>query len=78
MGDGGKIPNLCQKGLNLSDDDMKNVISVFQIASVTRPLMSAGRICDEGHNINSDAVMALVRDTYGTDICRFQRKQGGL
>ena len=69
MGDGSTIPNLGQQSLNLSDDDGKNVKSVFQIAAVTRPLMSVGRICDEGHDITARAVMAVVRDTHGTDIC---------
>ena len=39
LGDGGTIPNLGQKSLNLSDDG-RNVQSVFQIAAVTRSLMS--------------------------------------
>ena len=68
MGDGGMIPSLGQKSLNISDDDGKNVKSVFQIAAVVRPLMSVGRICDEGHNITFDAGMAVVRDTHGTEI----------
>ena len=61
MGDGGAIANLGQKSLNLSDDD-RDLCSVFQIAAVTRPLMSVGKICDEGHNITFDAVQAIVRD----------------
>ena len=54
MGDGGTIPNLGQKSLNLSDDG-RNVQSVFQIAVVTGPLMSVGRICDEIHKTTFDA-----------------------
>ena len=55
-----------------------NLISVFQIAAVTRPLMSVGKICDEGHNITFDAVMAIVREKGGEEICRFHRTPGGL
>ena len=77
MGDGGTIPNLGQKSLNLSDDG-KNVQSVFQIAAVTGPLMSVGRICDEGHRITFDAVMAVVNNSDGSEICRFHRTPGGL
>ena len=52
MGDGGTIPNLGQKQLNLTDDAPgSDVQSIFQIAAVTRPLMSWGKICDEGHEI---------------------------
>ena len=52
--------------------------SLFQITAFTRLLMTVGRICDEVNNITFDAVMGVVRDTRGTEICRFQRQQGGL
>ena len=78
MGDGGTIPNLGESQLNLSDGDGKDLKSVFQIAAVTRPLMSVGRICDQGHNITFDSVMAVVRDSDGTELARFSRQNGGL
>jgi hypothetical protein len=79
MGDGGTIPNLGQKRLNLSDDGVnRDMSSIFQIAAVTRPLMSVGRICDEGHNITFDATTAIVRDKGGVEICKFHRAPGGL
>ena len=79
MGDGGTIPNLGQSQLNLSDDSVnRDIQSVFQIAAVTRPLMSVGRICDEGHSITFNAVMAVVHGKDGSELCRFQRDSGGL
>ena len=79
MGDGGEIPNLGQSQLNLSDDLVgRDIQSVFQIAAVTRPLMSVGRICDEGHSITFNNVMAVVNSSDGAEICRFHRSQGGL
>ena len=42
MGDGGTIASLGRKQLNLSDRD-SHVQSIFQIAAVTRPLMSVGK-----------------------------------
>ena len=77
MGDGGTIPNLGESQLNLSDQD-KNLQSVFQIAAVTRPLMSVGRICDQGHSITFNAVMAVVHSAEGTELCKFERQPGGL
>ena len=77
MGDGGTIPNLGQSQLNLSEG-AKDMQSVFQIAAVTRPLMSVGRICDQGHSITFDAVMAVVNASDGTELCRFERQSGGL
>ena len=79
MGDGGEIPNLGQSKLNLTDKGVgRDIESVFQIAAVTRPLMSVGRICDEGHKITFDAVMAVVVAGDGTEICRFHRNESGL
>jgi hypothetical protein len=79
MGDGGLIPNLGQSQLNLSDTAVgRNIESVFQIAAVTRPLMSVGRICDEGHSITFDAIMAVVHAKDGSEVCRFQRNNSGL
>ena len=77
MGDGGTIANLRQKSLNLSHDG-NDLRSVFQIAAVTRPLMSVGKICDEGHNITFDATQAIVRDKGGVELCKFHRTPGGL
>ena len=77
MGDGGTIPNMGQSKLNLTDCG-SDIESVFQIAAVTRPLMSVGRICDEGHRVTFDSVMAVVNDKDGKELCRFHRKDGGL
>ena len=79
MGDGGTIPNLGQSQLNLSDTAVgRNIESVFQIAAVTRPLMSVGGICDEGHSITFDAIIAVVHAKDGSEVCRFQRNGSGL
>ena len=77
MGDGGTIPNLGQSSLNLSDDEVdRDIQSVFQIAADTRPLMSVGKICDEGHTVTFNNVMAVVTDKDGGEICRFHRNPG--
>ena len=78
MGDGGTIANLGQKQLNLADNVLgSDVQSIFQIAAITRPLMSVGRICDVGHNITFDNVCAVVRSKEGQDFCRFLREPSG-
>ena len=77
VGDGGTIPNLGQSRLNLSDDS-KDIQSIFQLAAVTRPLMSVGKICEEGHSITFNNVMAIVNSKDGEELCRFHRKDGGL
>ena len=71
--------NLGQSQLNLSDTTVgRDIQSVFQFAAVTRPLMSVGRICDEGHSITFDAVMAVVHAKDGSEVCRFQRNDSYL
>ena len=77
MGDGGTIANFGQKSLNLTDDD-HGLRSVFQIAAVTRPYMSVGKICDEGHNITVDAVQAVVRGEGGAELCKIHRTPGSV
>ena len=79
MGDGGEIANLGQKQLNLTDNALgSDVQSIFQIAAVTRPLMSVGKICDEGHEVTFSNVCATVRNKAGVELCKFHRDSGGL
>ena len=78
MGDGGTIPNLGQKHLNLADNVVgSDVQSIFRIAAVPRPLMSVSRICDEGRNITFDNVCAVVRDKVGQELCQFHSEPSG-
>ena len=61
--------------LNGSSVDMK---SCFQIARVTRPLMSVGKMCDNGLTILFDDKRAVVKDAGGLEVCTFERAPGGL
>ena len=79
MGDGGKCPNQGQVALNLSDGGAESAIqSVFQVAAVTRPLMSVGRICDEGYKVDFQKDQAMVSDKNGREVFKFNREAGGL
>ena len=79
MGDGGTIPNLGQTAFNLVGESVgRDLSSVFQIAAVTRPLMSVGKISDEGHEVVFRSDMAVVNDSSGSEMCRFTRSHGGL
>ena len=75
MGDGGTIPNLGQATLNLTDAGAdRDLQSTFQIAAVTRPLMSVGKICDTGHTVTFSDVMAVVHAKDGSELARFHRE----
>ena len=51
--------------------------SCFQVAAVTRPLWSVGRICDKGYRAVFDSKEAKIIDKKGVTVCLFQRV-GGL
>ena len=79
MGDGNKIPNQGQKTLKLGALGQNSELqSVFQIAQVTRPLMSVGKLCDEGLTVVFSKTEALVKDKNGREVCKFERQAGGL
>ena len=79
MGDGGKLANQGQKVLKLGQTELNSAItSTFQIADVTRPLMSVGKICDEGLSVVFTKNFALVKDKDDRVVCRFERQPGGL
>ena len=83
VGDGGKLGNMGEKHLNLgapsgTKGDINAVSSTFQIAKVTRPLMSVGHICDQGLNVVFDKLHAIVRKPSGEEVCRFARGESGL
>ena len=81
VGNGSKIPNRGQVNLKLeADNDQQGInalTSTFQIAKVTRPLMSVSRICDGDMTATFDKHKAIVRDASGKVVCVF-RRQGGL
>ena len=82
VGDGGTLANQGEKKLNLEapkgDGAVNMVTSKFQIANVTRPLMSVGHICDQGLHVNFTAVFAIVCDKDNKEVCRFTRSDNGL
>ena len=80
VGNGARIPNKGQSCLNLeSEGENPNAIaSVFQIAKVSRPLMSVGKICDGGLFVSFTETKADVVDKNGHVVCTFHRQPGGL
>ena len=68
VGDGGRLPNQGQKDLNLAPEE-SDINTVFQIANVTRPLMSVGKMCDGGLRIMLDDKEAVVTNKQGKVVC---------
>ena len=71
------MPNLGQKTLNLAPSQAEFSF-VFLIAPVHRPLVSVGKICDNGNDVLFTADKATVRDPHGEEVCVFDRQPGGF
>ena len=73
VGNGQKVPNEGEIHLNLGAGGVP-LKSVFQVAEVTRPLMSVGRVCDQGLSCLFKKDSALIMDEDDKVICRFERE----
>lgn len=83
VGNGAEVPDEGQVTLNLEaggegKSGGGNLIkSIFQVAEITRPLMSVSRVCELGHKCVFDDEKAEVISKDGKVLCTFRRK-GGL
>ena len=80
VGNGARVPNDGQtlRSLQASGKDGNTVSTMFQVAAVSRPLMSVGRLCDNGMDILFKKDRADVLSSDGTVIFSFERQVGGL
>ena len=80
VGNGAKVLNTGEAVLNLEASvDTGTVIpfsSTFQSAQITRPLMSVSKICSNGFKCNFTDSEALIIDSQGQTVCRFERRNG--
>ena len=80
VGNGARVPNEGQVLLNLEasvDGKPSLVRSIFQVAEISRPLMSVSRMCDQGLMASFTDKDATIKNGDGTTVCTFQRR-GGL
>jgi hypothetical protein len=76
--DGNKIPNLGQAQVRVRDSATHSTFrSVLQVAEVSRPLYSVGKICDTGAEVSFTSTQATVKDKNGRVVAKFKR-EGGL
>ena len=74
---GKRIPMEGQVNARFSTGDGGEFVSCFQVAAVTRPLWSVGRICDRGYTAVFTDRDAKILDKEGVTVCYFKR-EGGL
>ena len=72
-----KMENEGEQDVKFTSREGVRAAMTFQIAKVTRPLMSVSKICDSGMTAEFDKTKAVVRDSQGKTVCIFQRG-GGL
>ena len=81
VGDGGRIPNEGRVSPNLEADIGGGVTgrlaSTFQVADLTRPLMSVSQICEQGCQCVFTNSHATIANREGRTVGRFE-KQGQL
>ena len=79
VGNGDRVKNQGQVKLRMKGKDADGLLmnSVFQIAEITRPLMSVSRICDQDLRCVFEKTHATVETLDGKTVARFER-DGGL
>ena len=80
VGNGAPVPNQGQIHLNLTTEvggGIQELSSTFQVAKITRPLMSVSRICDQGLRCLFTNEKAQVLGKNSEVVCEFVRR-GGL
>ena len=79
VGNGDRVANKGQIKLHMKSKDEHDLLmsSVFQLAEITRPLMSVSRICDQDMICIFEKTHARVVDGSGATLARFDR-DGGL
>ena len=77
---GARVPNDGESLLSLqaSGKNKNSVSTMFQVAAVSRPLMSVGRCCDNGMDICFKKVRADVLASDGNVILSFEHQVDGL
>ena len=78
VGNGARVPNDGQAVLNLQATNKNTMATTFQLAKVSRPLMSVGRLCDAGMDVLFKKDRADVLTADGSVILSFERQSGGL
>ena len=78
VGNGDRVANQGQIKLRMKSkaDDGILMSSIFQVAEITRPLMSVLRICDQGMSCIFEKTHARVVDGHGNTVARFERDGG--
>ena len=77
MGNGNRVPNQGEVQVNMeapAGNGVHNPVgNVFQVAEITRPLLSVSKICEQGLTCVFDKDGARVMDPNQRTVCKFDR-----
>ena len=73
---GGHIPNLGEQHVPVCLANGARTIATFQVAEVSRPLMSVARLCEMGNRILFGANGGVILNLKTGDVTPFQKEEG--
>ena len=79
VGNGAEVPNEGQVRVNLAapaGQGSTMITSDFQVAKITRPLMSVSKVCEQGYSCLFTREGAQILDVEGKSVSDFQRVNG--
>ena len=74
--DGGRLDNLGQQELPIAFDNGTRAVATFQIANVSRPLMSVARICELGNRVLFGASGGVIVNLASGQVTPFEKEDG--
>ena len=74
--DGGRLDNLGQQELPIAFDNRTRAMATFQIANVSRPLMSVARICELGNRVLFGALGGVIVNPESGQVTPFKKEDG--
>ena len=74
--DGGRLDNLGQQELPIAFDNGTRAMATFQIANVSRPLMSVARICELGNRVLFGASGGVILNLESGQVTPFEKEDG--
>ena len=74
--DGGKIMNAGQQTIPIAFKNGVKAVAVFQVAAVSRPLMSVAKICELGNRVLFGAGGGVILNLQSGEVTPFEKKDG--
>ena len=74
--DGGRISNVGQQSVPVALGNGARTVATFQVADVSRPLMTVGRVCEMGNRVLSGAGGGYILNVSTGEATPFYKRDG--